>query len=75
MKVGKIPEVIALLNSFHSLEGSDAGDMEYVQAAIIFCKKRIEKLTGRNPFYFTGKLDSAIVQLYELAYQKTNSHE
>ena len=59
-------EVIALVNSIHSLEGSDVSHLPAVQSAISFCRKRVLKLTGRDPIQFPANMQELIEHLKEV---------
>jgi hypothetical protein len=56
----KISKVIALWNSYCSLEGSDCGDNPEVQKAMDYCLNEIERLGFDN-----GKLPSEMDKLIE----------
>jgi hypothetical protein len=63
-KYHKISKVIALWNSYCSLEGSDLGDNIEVQKAMDYCLEEIERLGFDN-----GKLPSEMDKL--IKYLKT----
>jgi len=56
-------EVIALLNSYHSLEGSDLTDNRDVARAIEYCNTRISQLTGLFAAQLSGDMLTSIRQI------------
>ena len=62
-RYAKIYKVIALVNSYHSLEGSDPGHKKEVANAISFCDDEVYKLTGKTIHQLPCEMDKLIEYL------------
>lgn len=62
-----IPEVIALVNRFYALEGSDYTGNESVVAAIGFCNDRVRALTGKTVLELPSYMNDLICELNEMS--------
>lgn len=62
-RYAKIYKVIALVNSYHSLEGSDYGDNKEVSKAIAYCDHEVYKLTGKTVHQLPSVMEELIEYL------------
>lgn len=62
-RYAKIYKVIALVNSFYSLEGSDHGSKKAVANAIQYCADEVYKLTGKTVNELPNEMDELIEYL------------
>lgn len=56
----KIHKVIALVNSYHSLEGSDHINNGTISKSIYFCDDEVYKLTGKRIHELPCEMDKLI---------------
>jgi len=62
MRFSRIEKIIAHLNNYHSLQGSDS-DLPEVYRAMAYSRREVEKLTGLSIFEIPSTFEGAVIFL------------